>query len=91
MQFLRLIFVKKLQLQLQGASPPGPPLGAFCGPQAPTFHLTFPFLIPMPGREERLAQTGINFMALLEVHVGREERLAQTGINFMALLEVHVG
>ena len=31
MQFLRLIFVKKLQLQ------------------APTFQLTFPFLIPMPG------------------------------------------
>ena len=46
MQFLRLIFVKKLQLQ--GALPPDPPLGAFCGPQAPTFQLTFPFLIPMP-------------------------------------------
>ena len=41
MQFLRLIFVKKLQLQLQGSSPPDP--------QAPTFQLTFPFLIPMPG------------------------------------------
>ena len=31
------------------ALPPGPPLGAFCGPQAPAFQLTFPFLIPMPG------------------------------------------
>ena len=31
-----------------GALPPGPPLGAFCGPQAPTFQLTFPFLIPIP-------------------------------------------
>ena len=63
MQFLRLIFVKKLQLRglrlltptggvapgpPPGALPPGPPLGSFCGPQAPTFQLTFPFLIPMP-------------------------------------------
>ena len=56
MQFLRLIFVKKLQLQ--GALPPDshqeycplePLRGAFCGPQAPTFQLTFPFFIPMPG------------------------------------------
>ena len=44
MQFLRLIFVKKLQ----GALPPGPPLEAAEGAQAPTFQLTFPFLIPMP-------------------------------------------
>ena len=49
MQFLRLIFVKKLQ-GAGGALPPEPPLGAFCGPQAPTFQLTFPFLIPMPAR-----------------------------------------
>ena len=56
MQFLHLIFVKKLQLQGAlspgpplGALPPGPPLEPFCGPQAPTFQLTFPFLIPMPG------------------------------------------
>ena len=46
MHFLRLIFVKKLKLQ--GASPPWHPLGTFCGPQAPTFQLTFPFLTPMP-------------------------------------------
>ena len=53
MQFLRLIFVRKLQGALPpdpppGALPPGPPLGAFCGPKAPTFPLTFPFLIPVP-------------------------------------------
>ena len=48
MQFLRLIFVKKLQLQ--GASPPDPDRGRYpLAPQkAPTFQLTFPFLIPMP-------------------------------------------
>ena len=53
MQFLRLIFVRKLQ----GASPPDPhrgrcPLhphwGPSAAPKAPTFQLTFPFLIPMP-------------------------------------------
>ena len=38
MQFLHLIFVKKLQLQ--GALPPGPPLGTCCNPQVPTFQLT---------------------------------------------------
>ena len=43
MQFLRLIFVKKLQLQ--GASPLDPHWGPSV---APTFQLTFPFLIPMP-------------------------------------------
>ena len=53
MQFLHLIFVKKLQGALPpdpnwGHCPLDPPLGTFCGPQAPTFQLTFPFLIPMP-------------------------------------------
>ena len=56
MQFLHLIFVKKFQLQLQGTSPPDPhrgrcpwtPTGGLLRPQAPTFQLTFPFLIPMP-------------------------------------------
>ena len=61
MQFLRLIFVKKLQ----GALPPDPhggvapwtptggvapwtPTGGLLRPQPPTFQLTFPFLIPIP-------------------------------------------
>ena len=56
MHFLRLIFVSAsasggfTTWPPPGALPPGPPLGAFCGPQAPTFQLTFPFLIPMPGK-----------------------------------------
>ena len=41
MQFLRLIFVRKLQ----GALPPDPHWGPSA---APSFQLTFPFLIPMP-------------------------------------------
>ena len=45
MQFLHLIFVKKLQLQ--GASL-----------QAPTFQLTFPFLIPMPAVAARWNSPG---------------------------------
>ena len=66
MQFLRLIFVKKLQ----GALPPDPhwgrcPLDPHWGPSAvppaPTFQLTFPFLIPMP---EGLCQVNVERWAV---------------------------
>ena len=55
MQFLSLISVKKLQLKLQGASP---------DPQAPTFQLTFPFLIPMPVYSHTHEQTLVLWLAV---------------------------
>ena len=70
MQFLRLIFVKKLPLQ--GASPPlDPPRGAFCGSQSPTFQLTFPFLISMPDDDDNIRMMMGILVMMMEPTAGR--------------------